>query len=117
MRVGIVGGGTMGSWLKREMTSLHEVRVFDVDKSRSDMGSLEELALWAEALIVAVPFWETGGVLKALAPHSRGRLVMDIATFKEGVVEAYGLFPPDASSPLSTPSLAPGPLLSAARGF
>ncbi|HII46955.1 MULTISPECIES: prephenate dehydrogenase [Pyrobaculum] len=108
MRVGIVGGGAMGSWLKREMTSLHEVRIFDVDKSRSDVGSLEELALWAEALIVAVPFWETSGVLKALAPLSRGRLVMDIATFKEGVVETYGLFPQDALVATVHPLFGPG---------
>lgn len=108
MRVGIVGGGAMGSWLKREVASLHEVRVFDVDRARSDVGSLEDLALWAEVLIVAVPFWEAGAVLKALAPLSRGRLVMDIATFKEGVVEAYVLFPPDALVATVHPLFGPG---------
>ena len=108
MRVGVVGGGAMGSWLRREFSSVHEVAVFDVDRSRSDVGSLGELVEWAEVVVVAVPFWEVAGVLKSLAPLSSGRLVMDIATFKEGVAEAYRLFPPDALVASVHPLFGPG---------
>lgn len=38
MRVGIVGGGAMGFWLKRELTFLHEVRVFAVYVNGSYFG-------------------------------------------------------------------------------
>lgn len=108
MRVGIVGGGSMGSWLKRELGGVHEVLVYDVDPGRSDVESLGELARRSEAIIVAVPFWEAAAVLRALAPLSGGRLVMDIATFKEGVVEAYGVFPPDALVATVHPLFGPG---------
>ncbi len=109
MRVGVVGGGAMGSWLKRELRAAgHEALVFDVDRARSDVGSLGELAGWAEVVIVAVPFWEAARVLGELAPLSGGRLVMDIATFKEGVVEAYGTFPRDARVAAVHPLFGPG---------
>ena len=108
MRVGIVGGGSMGSWLRRELAPRHEVSVFDVDPSRSDVGSLEELAGWAEAIIVAVPFWEAAEVVRALAPLSGGKLVMDIATFKRSVVEAYLGFPQDAKAATVHPLFGPG---------
>ena len=108
MRVGIVGGGAMGSWLKRELSRLHEVLVYDVDRARSDVESLGELAAFAEVVVVAVPFWEAAAVLRAVAPLSSGRLVMDIATFKEGVVEAYSAFPQDARVATVHPMFGPG---------
>jgi Prephenate dehydrogenase len=89
MRVGVVGGGSMGVWLRRELSTRHQVLIYDVDPARSDAGSLEELVEWAEVVVVAVPFWEVAKVLRALAPLAGGRLVMDIATFKEGLAEAY----------------------------
>ena len=109
MRVGVVGGGAMGSWLKRELRAAgHEAYVFDVDKARSDVESLGGLVEWAEVVIVAVPFWEVAEVLRALAPLSGGRLVMDIATFKEGVVEAYAEFPRGAKAATVHPLFGPG---------
>jgi prephenate dehydrogenase len=108
MRVGVVGGGSMGVWLRRELSTRHQVLIYDVDPARSDAGSLEELAKWAEVVIVAVPFWETAKVLRALAPLAGGRLVMDIATFKEGLAEAYAEFPPEAKAASVHPLFGPG---------
>ena len=108
MRVGIVGGGAMGSWLKREISKLHEARVYDTDPAKRDVESLEELAKWAEVVIVAVPFWLTADVLRQLGGHAGGRLVMDIATFKEGLEEAYASLPPDAEAASVHPMFGPG---------
>ncbi|ACB39738.1 prephenate dehydrogenase [Pyrobaculum neutrophilum] len=108
MKVGIVGGGAMGVWLRRELSALHETLVYDVDRSRSDVSTLGELVRWAEVVIVAVPFWAAGDVLREVAPLASGRLVMDIATFKRGVVEAYGVFPLDAKVASVHPLFGPG---------
>jgi Prephenate dehydrogenase len=109
MRVGVVGGAAMGSWLKREFSAGgHEVLIYDVDRARSDVESLGGLVGWAEAVVVAVPFWEAGDVLKSLAPMSEGKLVMDIATFKRGVVEAYAEFPQSAKVATAHPLFGPG---------
>jgi prephenate dehydrogenase len=62
----------MGMWLRRELSTRHQVLIYDVDPARSDAGSLEELAKWAEVLIVAVPFGKTAKVLRALAPLAGG---------------------------------------------
>jgi prephenate dehydrogenase len=48
MRVGVVGGGFMGVWLRRELSAHHQMLIYDVDPARSDARSLEELAKWAE---------------------------------------------------------------------
>ena len=109
MRVGVVGGGAMGSWLKRELRAAgHAAYVFDADRARSDVETLGGLVEWAEVVIVAVPFWETAKVLRGLAPWAGGRLVMDIATFKEGLAEAYAEFPPDAKVASVHPLFGPG---------
>lgn len=107
-RVGIVGGGAMGQWLKRELSQIHKVSIYDVDREKSDFGSLEELAEWAEVVIAATPFWITADVLRRLAPHARGRLVMDIATFKEGIAEVYSAYPRDAKVASVHPMFGPG---------
>ncbi|MEZ0318592.1 MAG: prephenate dehydrogenase [Pyrobaculum sp.] len=108
MRVGIVGGGAMGNWLKKEISKLHEAKVYDVDPAKSDAESLEELTKWAEVVIVAVPFWLAADVLRQIGNYARGRLVMDIATFKEGLEEAYASFPPDAEAASVHPMFGPG---------
>jgi len=108
VRVGVIGCGAMGSWLKREISGTHEALCYDARPERSDVGSLADLARLADVIIVAVPFWEAGRVLRELAPVSEGRLVMDIATFKEGVVEAYGEFPRGARVATVHPLFGPG---------
>lgn len=108
MKVGIVGGGAMGVWLRRELSALHETLVYDVDRSRSDVSTLGELVRWAEVVIVAVPFWAAREVLREIAPMASGRLVMDIATFKRGVVETYSEFPLDAKVASVHPLFGPG---------
>jgi len=108
VRVGIVGGGAMGQWLRREIGKAHDVLIYDVDKSKSDVESLAALVEWSDVVLVAVPFWDTAKVLDAIAPTASGRLVMDIATFKEGLAEVYRRFPPDAEVATVHPLFGPG---------
>ncbi|MFZ8808292.1 MAG: hypothetical protein ACO2PN_09340 [Pyrobaculum sp.] len=35
MRVGVVGGGFMGVWLRRELSTRHQVLIYDVDPART----------------------------------------------------------------------------------
>jgi len=108
VRVGVVGGGAMGQWLKREIGKEHDVLIYDVDKSKSDVGSLAALVEWSEVVLVAVPFWDTAKVLSDIAPMASGKLIMDIATFKEGLAEVYRQFPPDAEVATVHPLFGPG---------
>lgn len=109
MKVGIVGGGRMGLWLKKEAARLHEVAVFDVDRSKSDLSSLEELVGWSDVVIIAVGFKEAGAVLKSLAGLDVcGKLVMDIATFKKYVISAYSSLPECVLAATVHPMFGPG---------
>ncbi len=109
MKVGIVGGGRMGLWLKREAARIHEAAVYDVDPSRSDLGSLEELVGSSDVVIIAVGFREAGDVIKSLAGLDIcGKLVMDIATFKKYVLPAYSSLPECALAATVHPMFGPG---------
>ncbi len=35
MRVGVVGGGSMGMWLRRELSTRHQVLIYDVDPAKT----------------------------------------------------------------------------------
>jgi hypothetical protein len=64
MRVGIVGGGRMGLWLKREIAKLYQTAVYDLDRSRSDVETLDGLVASSDVIIVAVGFREAGDVIR-----------------------------------------------------
>ncbi|MBP1449186.1 MAG: prephenate dehydrogenase [Thermoproteus sp.] len=109
MRVGIVGGGRMGTWLGREVSLLHEVKVFDVDPAKSDVPSLASLASWSDVIVVAVGFKEAAAVVRDLSSLDLcGKLVIDIATFKRYVVEAYDSLPECALAATAHPLFGPG---------
>ncbi|MFN7105186.1 MAG: prephenate dehydrogenase/arogenate dehydrogenase family protein [Pyrobaculum sp.] len=97
----------MGSWLRREISYIHQVSTYDVDKSKSDV-SLDTLLNWAEVVVVAVPFWNVAQVLREIAPMSGGKLVMDISTFKEEVAKVYLDYPPHARVATVHPMFGPG---------
>ncbi len=108
MRVGIIGGGAMGLWLKREISTLHQTLVYDIDKTKSEVDNVVDLLNWSEVVIVAVSFWNTKGVLQQIAEFTGGKLVMDISTFKEGLVEVYRQYPQDARVATVHPMFGPG---------
>jgi prephenate dehydrogenase len=60
MRVGVVGGGFMGVWLRRELSAHHQMLIYDVDPARCGTESLEELAKWAEVVEDLILPAETG---------------------------------------------------------
>ncbi|MEM4438249.1 MAG: prephenate dehydrogenase [Pyrobaculum sp.] len=107
-RVGVVGGGAMGQWLKKELSTTHEVFIYDTAREKTETSTLEELLKWAEVLIVAVPFWTTAEVLRQIAPFSSGKLVMDISTFKEGLAQVYREFPESSKVATVHPMFGPG---------
>ncbi|MFN3804984.1 MAG: prephenate dehydrogenase/arogenate dehydrogenase family protein [Pyrobaculum sp.] len=106
-KVGIIGGGAMGGWLRREISHIHQTLTHDIDRSKSDVD-LHTLLNWAEVVIVAVSFWNTAQVLREIAPMSEGKLVMDISTFKEEVAKAYLDYPPHAKVATVHPMFGPG---------
>ncbi|MFB6490663.1 MAG: NAD(P)-binding domain-containing protein [Thermoproteus sp. AZ2] len=109
MRVGIIGGGRMGRWLRSEISRVHEAAVFDVDPSRSEASSLGELVGRSDVLIVAVGFRDAGRVLEDLAKYDLcGKLVMDIATFKKYVIGSYRALPDCALAASVHPMFGPG---------
>lgn len=108
MMVGIIGGGRMGRWLKREISKRHETAIYDVDPSRSEMP-LERLVEASDVLIVAVGFRDAGRVLEGLSRFGLcGKLVMDIATFKRYVLGAYASIPDCALAATVHPMFGPG---------
>lgn len=109
MRVGIIGGGRMGLWLKREVGKLHEASVYDKDPSRSDVKSLGDLVGSSDVLIIAVGFKEAGAVVESLSRLDVcGKLIMDIATFKRYVLPAYSALPACALVATVHPMFGPG---------
>ncbi|AEA13253.1 Prephenate dehydrogenase [Thermoproteus uzoniensis 768-20] len=107
--VGIVGGGRMGLWLKREISRLYRAAVYDIDRAKSDVGTLDELVELSDVIIVAVGFKEAGDVVKSLSGLDVcGRLVLDIATFKKYVLPAYASLPDCALAATAHPMFGPG---------
>jgi prephenate dehydrogenase len=109
MRVGIVGGGRMGLWLKREIAKLYQTVVYDLDRSRSDVETLDGLVASSDVIIVAVGFREAGDVIRSLSGRDLcGKLVLDIATFKKYVLPAYASLPDCVSAATAHPMFGPG---------
>ncbi|MEM0243062.1 MAG: prephenate dehydrogenase [Candidatus Aenigmatarchaeota archaeon] len=108
LKVGIVGGGSMGQWLKKEISKKHKVLIYDSDKRKSDTSSLNELSKFSDVLIVAVPFWITAKVLHQIIPYAENKLVMDISTFKEGLIDVYKKYPKKSKIATIHPMFGPG---------
>lgn len=109
MRVGIIGGGRMGKWLRSEISRIYEAFVFDVDPLRSEVSSLDELIDRSDVLIIAVGFRDAGRAIEDLAKYDLcGKLVMDIATFKKYVISSYRALPNCALAASVHPMFGPG---------
>lgn len=108
MRVGIIGAGKMGLWLKREISALHEVYLHDVDERKSEKP-LGELVSDSDVIIVAVGFRDVSKVLQGLSAMPLcGKLVMDIASFKKYVLDGYRALPDCALAATVHPMFGPG---------
>jgi len=89
MRIGIYGSGMIGGTLaKLWLAAGHEIRfgardpertrrkVPSID-ARAGVGTLEETARWAEALLLAIPLHATPAVGAAIAGAAAGKPVLD----------------------------------------
>ncbi len=123
MRVGIVGVGRVGSWFARLFLSRgFEVGVYDVSEKAlrkvvelgaARYGSLENLAIHSDHVMVATPLTatlEVLGRLRELASRGalEGTVIYDTSTFKLDVVEAYSGFPNTVSVSSIHPLFGPG---------
>ncbi len=73
MRIGIIGTGRVGTALQSGWTDAgHDVRT----GSRSSSLPLSELALWADVLVLAVPFAALETVASGIAP-AKGKIIVD----------------------------------------
>ncbi len=98
----------MGRWFREALRGSHDVAVHDVDPARSEVG-MEELAQWADVIMVAAPITETRRALVRLSRVVGGRkTVFDIATFKGDIWDAYYAFPPEVSVATAHPMFGPG---------
>lgn len=98
MKVAVIGVGAMGRWLANfAKQNLGEVTVADMDSAKAkkvaseldvDSKSIEESAVEAELLLIAVPISKTSEVVKSIAKVApKGALVVDVASVKSDVVE------------------------------
>jgi len=89
MRIGVFGSGMIGGTLARRwLEAGHEVRfgardpertrlkVPSID-ARAGVGSLKEVAEWAEVLLLAIPLRATPDVGAAIGAGARGKLALD----------------------------------------
>ncbi|HYK99430.1 MAG TPA: prephenate dehydrogenase/arogenate dehydrogenase family protein [Candidatus Acidoferrales bacterium] len=96
MRVGIAGLGLIGGSLALALRSRHDVRGFDVDPAAREAASGEGIAtvdrledlIPAEAIIVATPMRSVLPTLAALASHTGGAVILDVASVR-GPVDAF----------------------------
>lgn len=108
MRIGIVGVGHIGFWLAKLLLSRgFEVGVYDISEEAvgkalklgaARYGSLENLALHSDHVVVATPLaaiLDVLGRLRRLAARGalRETVIYDTSTFKLEVMEAYSGFP------------------------
>jgi 8-hydroxy-5-deazaflavin:NADPH oxidoreductase len=89
MKIGIYGSGMIGGTLARLwLAAGHEVRfgARDTERTarkvpsldvRATVGTLEETARWADALLLAIPLHATVAVGAAIAAAAAGKLVLD----------------------------------------
>ncbi len=98
----------MGKWFSEKLRDTYEITIHDVDPSKSEV-SLPELARWADAIMVATPITETRRILRELSRMvGPGKMVFDIATFKDDVWDAYYAFPPEVHVATAHPMFGPG---------
>lgn len=101
----------MGRLFERCLGGRFEV-IFYSEHGRSDVGSLEELYLESDVIIVASSIGSTPERLKKLAEISREhggkKIVFDIATFKSLVIEAYAGFDEETRAASVHPMFGPG---------
>ena len=79
-RYGILGSGEVGQALAAGLRKVgHEVRIGTRDPAKHPgTSSFEEVARWAEALVLAIPGPAAEAVLREIdAEHLRGKLVID----------------------------------------
>jgi len=55
MKIGIVGKGFVGNAMYENFKDKFEVKSYDLNPEKSDVGSIAELVNWAETLFVCVP--------------------------------------------------------------
>lgn len=74
LRIGIVGDGNVGTALTQGLTRAgHEVRAVGKEPER-----VHELASWAEAIVLAVPFGERENAVREMNGAYSGKLLVDV---------------------------------------
>ncbi|GAB6148069.1 prephenate dehydrogenase [Stetteria hydrogenophila] len=121
--IGVVGAGRMGLTLARLMKPagfefvFHDIRREALERASAAgyavAESLEDLVGRVDAVMVAVSHDAMKPVISYLAdllarPEAKARLVFDISTFKEGVVEAYESVPSKVLAASVHPLFGPG---------
>ena len=101
VRLAIIGAGSMGRRIAEWARAAgHQVEL---------LGRGGEAAATSfDAVIVAVPHWEAGGVIRRLGELGYAGLVTDIATYKRFVADAYSALPSGARAATSHPMFGPG---------
>lgn len=84
MKIGIIGTGNVGRALGSGLRKKHEVRFGSRDPAKAEpvegipVGSRGEVASWAEAVILAVPYAAIRDTVKAIGPDALdGKVLVD----------------------------------------
>ena len=72
-KVAIIGNGKVGGALARGLGRAHEVRAVGNDKA-----AVRDVASWADAVILAVPFGAIGDVVETVGGALDGKIVVDV---------------------------------------
>lgn len=73
-KVGIIGEGNVGSALKRGLES----KRYEVRACGKDAAKVQEIAKWAELVILAVPFHERENAVREMNGAYKGKTLIDV---------------------------------------
>ncbi len=107
LRVGIIGAGGIGKLLANALINKgFKVKLYDVDQEALKhaellgfeiMKYLSELINWCDHLVIAVPPNEVISTLRSIryliSNYSMSKVIYDVTTFKEGLINEYLRFP------------------------
>lgn len=89
-QVGIIGAGEIGKAVGGALTKVRvQVLYFDKDPKRTTTGSIEDLVLTCQVLLVCVPSWEVHNVLKQLHKASHPDHPRLVVSLSKGVQEGF----------------------------